>query len=240
MEKQSQDNTSKGPLYIKALLDRSGSMQLGGLAGALVEGINSLISEQKNTAKLLDTDPYVDIYSFDISIDHLRSDSINYIDNIDFEEVSPRGATALSDSIGKVLEDSKEQENVLFFIFTDGEENASKKFKGAEGLKKIREMIKNYCENKNWTILFGAANIDAYKTSMDYGISPNNAFNVTPNAPTISKMMREVSNQLTCSSSTGDEINIDLIREASYDIEDDLLHLPPRVPSQILRAFNEE
>jgi hypothetical protein len=229
------NSDSKGPKYIKALLDRSGSMIIKGLSQALIEGVNTLISEQKNTSELYGNNPIVDIYTFDVIVEHIRSSSIKEINEISHEEVYPRGSTALNDSIGKVLEDSKDQDNVLFFIFTDGAENSSKKFNGETGLEDIKKMMKDYTDKKNWTVIFGAANIDAVKTSKNYGISSNNAFDVLPEAKSISGMMRAVSSQVTNSARSGDDINIDVIRQASQGIGDDELLTPP---TSVIRAFN--
>ena len=76
----------KGPKYIKALLDRSGSMITNGLSDALVEGINTLILEQKNTSEMYGTNPTIDIYSFDNEIEQIRSTSIKTVENITKEE----------------------------------------------------------------------------------------------------------------------------------------------------------
>lgn len=236
MEFTNNDNdSSKGPKYIKALLDRSGSMVVKGLYKALVEGVNTLISEQKNTAELYGTNPIIDIYTFDVFVDHIRSSSIKEVTNISDNEVYPRGSTALNDSIGKVLEESKDQSDVLFFIFTDGSENTSKKFKGNAGLEKIKEMMKDYTDNKNWTVIFGAANINAAQTSKNYGISPNNAFDVLPEAKSVSGILRAVSNQVTNSARSGEDIDFDVIRQASQNIDEEKILSPP---NSVVRAFN--
>ena len=235
MEPTNNDSDSKGPRYIKALLDRSGSMIVKGLYKALVEGVNTLISEQKNTAELYGTNPIIDIYTFDVMVDHIRSSSIKEVNNIFDNEVYPRGSTALNDSIGKVLEESKDQNDVLFFIFTDGAENASKIFKGNTGLEKIKEMMKDYTNNKNWTVIFGAANIDAVQTSKNYGISPNNAFDVLPEARSVSGILRAVSNQVTNSARSGDDIDFNVIRQASQSVDEEKILSPP---NSVVRAFN--
>jgi len=228
------NSDSKGPKYIKALLDRSGSMIIKGLSKALIEGVNTLISEQKNTSELYGTNPIVDIYTFDVTVEHIRSSSIKDINEVKHEEVYPRGSTALNDSIGRVLEDSKDQNDVLFFIFTDGAENSSKKFTGKIGQEKIKDMMKDYTDNRNWTVIFGAANIDAVQTGKNYGISANNAFDVLPEAKSISGILRAVSSQVTNSARSGDDIDFDVIRQ-STKVNDDKILTPP---SSVLRAFN--
>ena len=55
---------------------------------------------------------------------------------------------------------------------------------------------------------------------MDYGISPNNAFNVESTAPVMSSMMRAVSGAIRQASCNGGKINVSSIRQVSA---------PPRI-----------
>ena len=63
-----------------------------------------------------------------------------------------------------------------------------------------KSLVEVYSRDNNWTIIFGAANIDAYHTGAQYGISAENAFNVEADAPTVTIMMRAVSEAVHTSS----------------------------------------
>ena len=207
--------TPKGPSKIKLLLDRSGSMQSCGLFKALISGVNSLLLEQKQLAEDLKTNPQIEVWVFDITVDLIRSGEISDVVDILEDEVSPRGATALNDAMASILDSSKDDTDVLFFIFTDGQENSSVKHRGNSGRQYCKSLVEMYSRDKNWTVIFGAANIDAYQTGAQYGISSDNAFNVSPDAPTIGKMMREVSGALRTSSCRGGPVDITTVRQVS-------------------------
>jgi len=208
-------STHNGPDKIILLLDRSGSMTVNGLCQALLQGVNSLISEQKEVAQDSGTNPDIEVYVFNQSIDLIRTGKIMDITEISEDEVMPRGGTALNDSIAHVLDSNKDNSNVLYFIFTDGKENSSGKHRGDDGRQYCKSLITLYSRENNWTVIFGAANIDAYHTGAQYGITSDNAFNVSPDASTVTKMMREFSGAVHTSSTNGRPIDITSVRQAS-------------------------
>ena len=57
-------------------------------------------------------------------------------------------------------------ENVLFVITTDGLENASHRYSGAE----IRKMVAHEQQKYGWQFLFLGANIDAFAAAENIGI----------------------------------------------------------------------
>lgn len=207
--------TPKGPRKIKLLLDRSGSMETDGLFQALIKGVNSLLLEQRQQAEEFETNPTIEVWVFDTSLDLIRSGPIKDVTDILENEVKPRGATALNDAMASILDNGKDDSDVLFFIFTDGQENSSTKHRGDSGRQYCKSLVEVYSRDKNWTIIFGAANIDAYQTGAQYGISADNAFNVEADAPTVTNMMRAVSGAVRTSSSHGGPVDISLIRQAS-------------------------
>ena len=213
--KTSTDESIKGPTKIKLLLDRSGSMQNGGLFKALIKGVNSLLLEQKQLAEDIKSNPEIEVWVFDISVDLIRSGEISDVVDILEDEVQPRGATALNDAMASILDSGKDDTDVLFFIFTDGQENSSVKYRGDSGRQYCKSLVEMYSRDKNWTVIFGAANIDAYQTGAQYGIRADNAFNVSPDAPTIGNMMREVSDALRTSSCKGGPVDMTMVRQVS-------------------------
>jgi len=196
---------------IKLLLDRSGSMKCNGMLTALISGSNSLLFEQKQVSEELNEDVNVEIYVFDNELLLVRTCEIKEISEILQDEVMPRGTTSLNDSLAKVLEDGKDQSNVTLFIFTDGQENSSILHPGTEGKKYCKNLVETLTNDNKWTVLFGAANIDAYSTGNEYGISNQNAFNVNTDSVSVSNMMRGISNSMRQASQTGEDIDVTCI-----------------------------
>lgn len=201
---------------VKLLLDKSGSMSQNNMYKSLIEGSNSLLLEQKQFSEDSNTEIIVEIYTFSNTLTKLRSGDVKLIKTISDDEVEPRGGTALNDSLAEVLDNSKDEDDVLLFIFTDGQENSSYKHRGASGTNYCKSLIEMYSRDKNWTVIFGAANIDAYKTSSDYGIDINNVFNVDDaSAPSMVRMMRGISSAIKESQESGQKVDITPVRTAS-------------------------
>jgi hypothetical protein len=93
------------------------------------------------------------------------------------------GCTALLDAIGgaikhignvyKYARPEDVPERTIFVITTDGMENASYQYSGAD----VKKMIKRQSERYGWEFLFLAANIDAVETAGKIGIGRNRAAN---------------------------------------------------------------
>ena len=209
-------STTNCPRYIKCLLDKSGSMS--NMFKALIKGVNTLLLEQRQVAEDSKVEIDIEIYVFNSEISLIRSGSIKDVKDINEDEVNPRGSTALNDGLAYILENSKDKKDVLLFIFTDGEENASQKHRGDPGRQYCKSLIELYTRENNWTVLFGAANIDAYHTSSMYGIDAGNTFNVAPDAPTMGVMMREFSSALKTSTNSNEPINVTSLRQASAPV----------------------
>jgi uncharacterized protein YegL len=156
------------------ILDRSGSM--GGLVNETIGGFNSLLAKQQEE----EGDALVSVVLFDneVEILHDRVD-INKIKPMDNEQYYVRGCTALLDAIGSSIKHiknvHKNEDNppskTLFIITTDGYENASSKY----SYSKIKKMVTNAKEKRNWEFMFLGANIDAISVADSFGISANRA-----------------------------------------------------------------
>jgi hypothetical protein len=95
----------------------------------------------------------------------------------------PRGMTALYDAVGRAINETGERlaktpEHerpglVLFTIITDGHENASREFTGAQ----VKEMIERQTNEYQWQFEFLGANQDAFKAASNIGIPANNTLN---------------------------------------------------------------
>ncbi len=153
------------------ILDRSGSM--GGLEGDTIGGFNSTLKKQK----VLDGKCYITTVLFDdkYEIIHDRAE-VREANELTEKEYFVRGCTALVDAIGKTIVHIEKihkysrpedvPEHTIFFITTDGMENASREYTA----KKVRKMIEQKKET-GWEFIFIGANIDAVETAESMGIS---------------------------------------------------------------------
>jgi uncharacterized protein YegL len=160
------------------ILDRSGSM--AGLEGDTVGGFNAMLKKQREC----EGDAYVSTVLFDNNSDVIH-------DRVDISDIKPMtcddyrvgGCTALLDAIGgaihhignihKYARPEDIPEHTIFFITTDGMENASHRYSSS----KVKEMIEHQREKYGWEFIFLAANIDAVETAEQIGIRRERAVN---------------------------------------------------------------
>ena len=98
------------------------------------------------------------------------------------KDYRPGGCTALVDAVGgaikhietihKYIRKEDVPENTIFFITTDGMENASRIYSSTE----LKQMIERKKE-EDWEFIFAAANIDAVETAKMYGINEEQSIN---------------------------------------------------------------
>ena len=160
------------------ILDRSGSM--AGLEDDTIGGFNAMIEKQKREQG----DAYVSTILFDndCEVVHDRVD-IQKVPPMTREEYYVRGCTALLDAVGKAIHhignvhkyvrEEDRPEKTLFFITTDGMENASREYT----YDRVRRMIEHEKEKYGWEFLFLGANIDAAREAARFGISEDRAAN---------------------------------------------------------------
>lgn len=113
-------------------------------------------------------------------------------DRIDIHSIAPLtekeyqvgDSTALLDAPGKtILRIRKKQEPMkkefrgreLFFVITDGEENASREFSH----KKIKELVERQKQKHGWDFVFMGANIDEIGEAAKIGIDAEKAYRYT-------------------------------------------------------------
>jgi uncharacterized protein YegL len=162
---------------IVAILDRSGSMEH--LTNDTIGGFNSFLKEQKEIPgnAILTTVLFNDTYM----LLHDRID-IKKVKPITNKEYVAQGSTALLDAMGKTINDiglklhntveNERPGKVIFFIITDGEENASAEYKN----EKIKEMVELQKNTYGWEFIFLGANIDSFSVAHSIGISADRAF----------------------------------------------------------------
>lgn len=160
------------------IIDRSGSME--GLESDTIGGFNSLLRQQQS----VDGKALVTTVLFDDEYELLH-------DRVDIQKVKPltekdyttRGTTALLDAIGKTIHNIRKaqkeaceedrSEKVMFFIITDGYENASRHYTASM----IQDRIRHYKKKHGWEFLFFGANMDAIAEAAKIGIDANRAQN---------------------------------------------------------------
>jgi len=161
---------------IAFILDRSGSMQ--GHTEAAIAGFNEFLRDQQQVTG----QARLSLVLFDDRVE-IPFDNIPVSEVVDLDTRSyvPRGSTALLDAIGQTIDAFKVRirdlpaaarpDQVIFAIFTDGEENASHRFTWKDIAGKIRRRQ----EKQGWEFLFLGANQDAIATAAQMNIHAHNA-----------------------------------------------------------------
>ena len=159
------------------ILDKSGSMC--GYESDTIGGFNAMLSAQR---KLPGT-CYVTTILFDdkVSLLHNRCD-IQEMKDLTEKDYQPSGCTAMLDAIGmgikhmvKHLRQVKEEAqpaHVIFFITTDGMENASRHF----SKKEVKKMIEQEKEKYGWEFIFSGADIDVEEIAEELAIDEEDAY----------------------------------------------------------------
>ena len=152
------NKTRDNEMDVVFLLDRSGSM--GGIEKDTIGGYNSYIDSQRGKNVKVTTILFDDKYE----LLHNRED-IDSIKKLTNKDYYVRGCTALLDAIGKTIREmeDKNPNKVIFFITTDGYENASKEYNKSQ----IKELISVH---KDWKFMYIGADIDSYSEGRSLGI----------------------------------------------------------------------
>ena len=176
------------PTQMIIVLDRSGSMD--SIGRATVEGINTLIKEQKGS----EGEAYLTLVQFDdqYQIDYKSKPIAEVSELIYGETFKPRGMTAMYDAIGKTIAEVDTTDDVVMVIVTDGHENASREFTQKLVFDKIEEKKK-----AGWNFLFLAANQDAMSTGGSLGISANNSMTFNANAGSVNASYSNISGKMS-------------------------------------------
>lgn len=173
---------NSGVVRINFIIDESGSML--GQKTNVINGFNEFVQEQKKQPGKT----FLTLTKFNSSAGVVYSGvDINEVPELNVFTYTPGGMTALNDAIGNtILAEDKFAKGckVLFVVMTDGQENASRKFKSAN---QIKSMIKEKEAEGNWTFVFMGADMDAQRESEQYGIGTANTMSYN-SAETFSTM----------------------------------------------------
>ena len=170
--------TQNNVTEIVCILDRSGSM--AGLEGDTVGGFNAMLEKQKKTEGTVLVSTV--LFNDECIVVHDRT-PIDGVAPMRVEDFEVGGCTALLDAIGgaihhignihKYARPEDVPAHTVFFITTDGMENASHRY----GCEVVKSMIRRQQEKYGWEFIFMAANIDAVQTASRMGIRPERAVN---------------------------------------------------------------
>ena len=164
-------------LHIYFLLDRSGSME--SMASDVIGGFNTFLAAQSADG----VDAVMTLVQFDSENSHevlANAAALREVSRLDASNFLPRGGTPLYDAIGHLVADAAirsevrvgervSTEDILFVIFTDGEENQSVEYTR----QNIFDLISRK-EQTGWTFVFMGANQDVYAESDRIGIKAGN------------------------------------------------------------------
>lgn len=168
----------KGLTELVFIIDKSGSMYE--MTKDTIGGFNSMVEKQKDG----EGEVIVSTVLFS-NFSHVLHDRVDIksIEPMTEKDYQADGGTALLDAIGgaihhignvhKYARNEDVPEHTLFFITTDGMENASRQYSS----EKVKQMIKRQEEKYGWEFVFIAANIDAVETASHFGIRPERSAN---------------------------------------------------------------
>lgn len=183
---------------IICILDRSGSM--GGLENDTIGGFNAFVDRQRDevgrarlTLALFDDQYEVPWQNVDIQ----------NVPKLDAKLYSVRGSTALHDAVGKSVNTARgwinaqhvneRPSHVVVLVITDGEENASREYSGAQVKKLVADT-----QAEGWEYVFLGADIDAFGTASGLAMSQGSSSYVPKTGAGMreaySKLNRAVSN----------------------------------------------
>lgn len=146
-------------LHVVSILDRSGSMS--GSQAEVIGAYNAFVAEQKKIAHEKNIKSKVSLVLFDDQYQEVYSKvKVDEVPVLTEDTYYTRGMTALYDAIGKTIAKFEGKKKVIFFIETDGFENASREYT-ASALKELVEKKKK----DGWDFNFVGADLDAATTA---------------------------------------------------------------------------
>jgi hypothetical protein len=155
------------------LLDRSGSMQ--SIKSDVIGGFDAFLAEQREgeglcTVTLAQFDDEYEVVYRGIALGQVPALSL-----------SPRGSTALLDSIGRLITDTAAEINalaeddkpgtVIVAIMTDGMENASREWRRPD----IKALVEQQTNDHGWEFLYMGADQDAVEVGKGLGVKDGQA-----------------------------------------------------------------
>lgn len=162
---------------INIILDRSGSMGMGEIYSATIQGYNRFLEQQQEIKE----SARINFYQFNTITCNIYKDvDVKVAQKLTTETFRPSGGTALLDAMGQVIDEiggrlrnmaqKDRPEQVLVVIITDGEENSSRIFTKEQ----VEEKIKHQTDVYKWQFAYIGANFEAIKAGAQYTSYGNN------------------------------------------------------------------
>jgi len=194
---QSQDKSQGDRTHICMILDRTGSME--SIKQDTIGGFNSYVAAQKS----LPTPATFTLVQFDsqdpFEVIHKFTD-IQMVPDLTGQTYMPRASTPLYDAVGRGINDLKASlgtlpealrpKKIVMVIVTDGQENASREFTGAQ----VRKMIAE-AKEAGWQFVFLSADESAISDSSSLNIDASNAAFFKKSKAGSSEMWERVANR---------------------------------------------
>lgn len=157
------------------VLDKSGSMQIA--RELTVRGFNEQVQTIKDT-QTAGMETFVSLVTFNHEVvPEFMNKDVSFLKELTQEDYYPRGNTALFDAVGYTIDELTKiavspQDDVayLLIIFSDGEENASRKF----SQKDIAERIQAVQDTGKWTVTYMGAVHDLDKLCKEMNLVRGN------------------------------------------------------------------
>ena len=141
-------NLLKPNCRVILLVDASDSMVP--FAKKMVKELNHLLESQKNKEKEESSLPKLSIVFFNTKIKLKTYKNLSECQDLTCTDFQPHSLTALYDAIGETLEKFKNEHGNIIYVLTDGEENASVRYR-SEHVKKMVSKLQN---DKDWLFQF--------------------------------------------------------------------------------------
>lgn len=142
-------------IHLVSILDRSGSM--GGTEVEVIGAYNAFIEDQKKLADKEGVKMKATLVLFDDRVEKVYTKkALNDVPELTPDIYFVRGMTAYFDAVGKLISEFDDKKNVMFFIETDGRENASKEYNQAS----IKTLIDKKTKD-GWDFNFVGADLNA-------------------------------------------------------------------------------
>ena len=193
--------TSTGPrqdyLHVCVVLDASGSMSV--VENDVKGTFDSFVAEQRQKPGKT----VLDVYQFSNAAERVvRSADLSTFENDLMRNYRCSGGTALNDAVCQAIDElgvefaampeSERPGDVVVAILTDGEENSSRRFTNAD----VKERVKRQTEIYDWSFLYLAAEIDAFATGAQLGLSAEDCAQFSRSAEGVERARQAVSERL--------------------------------------------
>jgi len=151
---------------IVVILDESGSMEP--IRDKMINSLNDLIMEQKQIKNRPCNFTFVKFNNIVNRV--IENKNINEILPLSKNNYIPSGSTALYDAIGNTINWFRYERDVLMVIITDGQENASTKFKKSQ-INNMLDEKQKYC---GWSYVYLCNDLSTSTQGNDIGFSKSN------------------------------------------------------------------